>query len=123
MRHRIGQMAARAVGEVYDRGVLYGRDPERSRIGGLPEGGREARSGVLVIRGEGGVGKSALLEDARERGADMPVPACAGVEAESALPFAGLHQLLRPVLRHLEKVPEPQADALRGALGLARSGE
>src|SRR6266536_3535781 len=119
MRHRIGQMAARAVGRSTIEVLLYGRDPERSIIGGLLEGARESRSGVLVIRGEAGVGKSALLEDARERGADMRVLACAGVEAESALPFAGLHQLLRPVLRHLEKVPEPQADALRGALGLA----
>jgi ATP/maltotriose-dependent transcriptional regulator MalT len=99
--------------------LLYGRDPERSIIGGFLEGARESRSGVLVIRGEAGVGKSALLEDARERGSDMRVLACAGVEAESALPFAALHQLLRPVLRHLEKVPKPQADALRGALGLA----
>src|SRR4029450_3124740 len=99
--------------------MLYGRDPERSIIGGLLEGAGASGSGVLVIRGEAGVGKSALLEDARERGSDMRVLACAGVEAESALPFAGLHQLLRPVLRHLDKVPPPQADALRGALGLA----
>jgi DNA-binding CsgD family transcriptional regulator len=99
--------------------LLYGRDAERSIIGGLLEGARESRSGVLVIRGEAGVGKSALLEDARERASDMRVLGCNGVEAESALPFAGLHQLLRPVLRHLEKVPPPQADALRGALGLA----
>jgi DNA-binding CsgD family transcriptional regulator len=99
--------------------LLYGRDPERSIIGGLLEGARESRSGVLVIRGEAGVGKSALLEDARERAADMRVLGCAGVEAESALPFAALHQLLRPVLRDLEKLPRPQADALRGALGLA----
>jgi len=99
--------------------LLYGRDAERSIIGGLLEGARESLSGVLVIRGEAGVGKSALLEDARERASGMQVLACAGVEAESALPFAALHQLLRPVLRHLEKVPRPQADALRGALGLA----
>jgi DNA-binding CsgD family transcriptional regulator len=99
--------------------LLYGRDPERSIIGGLLEGARESRSDVLVIRGEAGVGKSALLEDARERASDMRVLACTGVEAESALPFAALHQLLRPVLRHLERAPQPQADALRGALGLA----
>jgi ATP/maltotriose-dependent transcriptional regulator MalT len=112
-------MAARAVGRSTIEALLYGRDPERSIIGGLLEGARESRSGVLVIRGEAGVGKSALLEDARERASDMRVLACTGVEAESALPFAALHQLLRPVLRHLEKVPRPQADALRGALGLA----
>src|SRR4029450_6464064 len=114
MRHRIGQMAARAVGEVYDRGVLYGRDPERSRIGGVLEGGREGRSGGPGTRGGGGgwgVGHAAWCEDARERAADMRVLACAGVEAESALPFAGLHQLLRPVLRHVEKGPAPPAGA------------
>jgi ATP/maltotriose-dependent transcriptional regulator MalT len=98
--------------------LLYGRDAQRSVIGGLLEGARESRSGVLVIRGEAGVGKSALLEDARERASDMQVLACAGVESEAALPFAALHQLLRPVLRHLGKVPGPQADAVRGALGL-----
>jgi ATP/maltotriose-dependent transcriptional regulator MalT len=99
--------------------LLYGRDAERSIIGGLLQGARESRSGVLVIHGEAGVGKSALLEDARERASDMRVLGCNGVEAESALPFAALHQLLRPVLRYLAKVPRPQADALRGALGLA----
>jgi DNA-binding CsgD family transcriptional regulator len=99
--------------------LLYGRDSERSIIGALLEGARESRSGVLVIRGEAGVGKSALLEDARQRASGMQILACAGVEAESALPFAALHQLLRPALHHLEQVPRPQADALRGALGLA----
>ena len=99
--------------------LLYGRDAERSIIGGLLESARDSRSGVLVIRGEAGVGKSALLEDARERASSMEVLACAGIEAESALPFAALHQLLRPSMRHLEKLPRHQADALRGALGLA----
>jgi DNA-binding CsgD family transcriptional regulator len=99
--------------------LLYGRDPERSIIGGLLEGARESRSGVLVIRGEAGVGKSALLEDARERSSGMQALSCAGVESEAALPFAALYELLRPVLHHLEQVPRPQADALRGALGLA----
>jgi DNA-binding CsgD family transcriptional regulator len=111
-------LAALTSQEGYDRRVLYGRDAERSIIGGLLEGARESRSGVLVIRGEAGVGKSALLEDARERAAGMRVLGCSGVEAESALPFAALHQLLRPVLRHLETVPRLQAKALEAALGL-----
>ena len=96
--------------------LLYGRDAERSIIG--VEGARESRSGVLVIRGEAGVGKSALLKDAREQASEMQILGCVGVESESALPFAALHQLLRPVLGQLQKVPRPQADALRGALGL-----
>ena len=103
--------------------MLYGRDAERSILGGLLEGARESRSGVLVIRGEAGVGKSALLEDARVRASGMQVLACAGIESESALPFAALHQLLRPALRHFEKLPRTQADALQGALGLAPARE
>jgi DNA-binding CsgD family transcriptional regulator len=99
--------------------LLYGRDAESSVIDRLLEGARESRGGVLVIRGEAGVGKSALLEEARQRASDLRVLGCTGIQSESALPFAALHQLLRPVLRHLKKVPTPQADALQGALGLA----
>src|SRR5262245_54955091 len=99
--------------------LLYGRDAERSISGGVAQRPRHSRSAGGVIRGGAGVGKSALLEDARERASDMRVLACAGVEAESALPFAALQQLLRPVLDHIEQVPRTQADALRGALGLA----
>ncbi|HSL64858.1 MAG TPA: AAA family ATPase [Gaiellaceae bacterium] len=102
--------------------MLYGRDPERSRIAELLDGARASRSGVLVISGEPGVGKSALLEDARDRAADMHVLAGAGVESEAHLPFAALHQLVRPVLGHVDGLPPPQAAALRGALGLAPEG-
>ena len=70
------------------------------------------------------MGKTALLEDARERARDMQVLAARGVEAESELPFAGLHQLVRPALHLLERLPEPQAAALQGAFGLRqRAGE
>ena len=104
--------------------MLYGRDDERARIGALLDGARDSRSGALIVRGEAGVGKSALLEDARERAADMQVLTVRGVESESELPFAGLHQLVRPSLQLLDRLPRAQADALRGALGLAeRSGE
>src|SRR5918999_4544588 len=102
--------------------MLYGRDPERSRIGELLEGARASRSAVLVISGEPGVGKSALLEDARDQAGDMVVLGGAGVESEAQLPFAALHQLLRPVLSHVEDLPQPQAAALDGALGLAAGG-
>jgi DNA-binding CsgD family transcriptional regulator len=102
--------------------VLYGRDPERSSIGELLDGARASRSAVLVISGEPGVGKSALLEDAREQARDMRVLTGAGVESEAQLPFAALEQILRPVLRHVENLPQPQAAALRGALGSAAGG-
>lgn len=108
----------------YDHLVLYGRDSERAQIGALLEAARDSRSGVLVLRGEPGVGKTALLEDARERAADMHVLTARGVESESELPFAALHQLTRPALEHLGDLPSPQAAALRGALGLGeRTGE
>jgi DNA-binding CsgD family transcriptional regulator len=98
--------------------MLYGREPERFRIGELLDGARESRSGALVLLGEAGVGKSALLEDARDRASDMQVLVGRGVESEGQLPFAALHQILRPTLGCLERLPDPQARALRGALGL-----
>jgi predicted ATPase len=104
--------------------VLYGRDSERARIGALLEAARSSRSFALVVRGEPGIGKTALLEDARDRASDMHVLAARGVESEAELPFAGLHQLLRPALHLAERLPAPQAGALQGALGLAeRSGD
>ena len=98
--------------------MLYGRDAERAAIGGLLESARDSRSGALVLRGEAGIGKTALLEDTRDRAGDMHVLWARGVRSESELPFAGVHQLLRPALQHLDQLPPPQADALRGALGL-----
>jgi DNA-binding CsgD family transcriptional regulator len=99
--------------------MLYGREPERSRVGELLDGARQSRSGALVITGEPGVGKSALLEDACEQAGDMHVLRGSGVESEAHLPFAALHQIVRPVLGLVENLPQPQAAALRGALGLA----
>jgi DNA-binding CsgD family transcriptional regulator len=98
--------------------VLFGRDAERAEIGALLEAARDSRSGALVLRGEPGIGKSALLEDTRDRAADMHILSARGVESESELPFAALHQLLRPALGQLERIPPPQAAALRVALGL-----
>jgi DNA-binding CsgD family transcriptional regulator len=102
--------------------MLYGRDAERSRIGELLDGARKSRGAVLVISGEPGVGKSALLDDTRDQAGDMTVLRGTGVETETHLPFAALHQLVRPVLSHIENLPQPQAAALRRALGLAAGG-
>lgn len=93
--------------------MLHGRQTEQSIIGELLEG----RSGALVVRGEAGIGKSALLEYAAAK-ARAQVLRATGVESESDLPFAALHMLLRPVLDHVEALPPQQAEALRGALGL-----
>jgi DNA-binding CsgD family transcriptional regulator len=80
---------------------------------------REGRSAVLVVRGEAGVGKSALLRDAARRAAGFRVVHIAGVESEMELPFAGLHQLCVPMLEQLDALPQPQRRALCVALGLA----
>lgn len=76
--------------------------------------------GALLVRGEPGIGKSALLEAAAGRARDrgMHVLTCVGVAGESHLPFAGLHQLLWPVRRYAERLPSRERDALRNALGL-----
>ena len=100
--------------------MLVGRIAERAAIDALLDGARASQGGALVLRGEPGIGKTALLQDARNRAAGMRVVAARGVESESELPFASLHQLLRPVLDHLERLPAPQRAALRGALGLER---
>jgi DNA-binding CsgD family transcriptional regulator len=102
--------------------MLYGRDPERARVAELLDGARSSRSAVLVISGEPGVGKSALLEDARDQAGGMTILSGGGVESETNLPFAALHQIVRPVLHHMENLPQTQAAALRGALGLAAGG-
>jgi DNA-binding CsgD family transcriptional regulator len=102
--------------------MLLGRDAERARIGALLEAARASRSGALVVRGEPGIGKTALLEDAREQATDMQLLAARGVETETNLPFAGLHQLMRSALHLIGRLPPPQADGLRGALGLADTG-
>jgi DNA-binding CsgD family transcriptional regulator len=82
---------------------------------------RAGAAGALVVRGEPGIGKSALLRYARQNAPPMMVLSAGGVEAESDLAFAGLHELLRPVLTHLDQLPDTQSRALAGALGLAPS--
>jgi DNA-binding CsgD family transcriptional regulator len=99
--------------------TLHGRRDELDRIEDLLRGAsRDSCSAVLEVRGQAGIGKSALLEAARGSAVDMQVLACYGTESETRLPFAGLHQVLRPVLANVEAVPPVQARALRCALGL-----
>jgi DNA-binding CsgD family transcriptional regulator len=102
----------------YDREVLVGRAAERERIDALLALARDGSGGALVLRGEPGIGKSALLRYAQERADGMRVLFAHGVEAEAELAFSGLYELLRPVLGLLDEIPERQADALRGAFGL-----
>ena len=98
--------------------MLLGRGSERVLLDGLLADVRRARSQVLVIRGEPGVGKSALLQWAAQRAAPARCVRASGVESELELPYAALHQLLRPLLGELDRLPRVQARALRGALGL-----
>jgi hypothetical protein len=98
--------------------MLHGRDAERSVIAALLDGVRASRSGVLVVRGRAGAGKSALLQDAVEGAADMQVLKACGIESEAELAFAALHQLLRPDLHRVDGLPPPQEQALRAAFGL-----
>jgi hypothetical protein len=74
---------------------------------------------VLVVRGEPGVGKSVLLDYLAERASGCQVVRAAGVESEMGLAFAGLHQLLAPVLDRVGQLPGPQRDALRTAFGVS----
>src|SRR5262249_34211565 len=113
-----GCPARQATPPAYDPGMLYGRDAERAPIRALLGAASGSRSGSLILRGEPGVGKTALLDDTRERASDMHVLTARGVQSESEFPYAGLHQLMRPAFGHVDQLPAPQAVALRVALGL-----
>ena len=99
--------------------MLCGRSEQLAAIGRLLGGMRSGRAGALVLRGEAGIGKTALLEAAADKAAGARVLRVAGVESEAELPFAALHALLRPALDQIGALPGRQAAALRGAFGLA----
>jgi DNA-binding CsgD family transcriptional regulator len=98
--------------------MLVGRSAERARIDGLLVKARAGASGVLVVAGEPGIGKSALLAYAADQSSEMTVLRARGVPSETELAFSSLYDLLRPVLSQLEALPEPQSASLRGALAL-----
>ncbi|MEV0952008.1 AAA family ATPase [Promicromonospora sp. NPDC050249] len=109
------------------RGLLIGRRHEARRISELTDAARDGRGGALVLRGEAGIGKSALLESVQqgvEQSAQQSVPAfqvirATGSQYEAELPFAALHQFCLPVLKHLDELPPQHRDALLVAFGLA----
>ena len=98
--------------------MLLGRESERAAIERLLADARVGTSGVLIVSGEAGIGKSALLGHAASAATGMRVLSARGIEREASIPFAGLLELLRPVLEHVEHLPPPQAAALRAALAL-----
>jgi tetratricopeptide (TPR) repeat protein len=98
--------------------VLHGRREECAVLDGLLERAAAGHSGVLLVRGEAGVGKTALLEYAVASASDFRVVRTAGVQSEMELAFAALHQLCAPLLDWLERLPGPQRDALRTTFAL-----
>src|ERR1700746_2802002 len=98
---------------------LIGRRSEGDRLPRLVQAVRAGESRALVVRGEPGVGKTALLDYVAEHASGCVVARAAGVQSEMELAFAGVHQLCAPMLDHLERLPGPQRDALRTALGIS----
>jgi DNA-binding CsgD family transcriptional regulator len=98
--------------------LLIGRHSELAVLDRLLRVVRSGRSSVLVLRGEPGIGKTALLESLVERASGCRIARAAGVQSEMELAFAGLHQLCAPLLDRLDRLPGPQGDALAAAFGL-----
>src|SRR6266851_3180649 len=98
--------------------VLLDRTAETAAVEGMLAAIRDRLSGVLVLRGEAGIGKTALLDWAAGQAGDMQVARVAGVQTEMGMGFAGLHRLLIPFLGGLDGLPGPQRQALGSAFGL-----
>ena len=97
---------------------LLGREREREVLDRLLDGVRGGHGGVLVVHGEAGVGKTALLDYAVEAARQFRTAQASGIEAEMELPFAAVQQLCSPLLDFLERLPQPQHEALGVAFGL-----
>src|SRR5216684_3667996 len=97
---------------------LTGRRSERDVLDRLIDAVRAGEGRALVVTGEPGVGKTALLDYLAGHAAGFRVARAAGVQSEMELAFAGVHQLCAPMLDHLARLPVPQREALRVALGL-----
>lgn len=99
--------------------MLRGRDDELAELRRLVDALRDGRSGVLVLLGEAGVGKTALLDDVVAGTAGLRVVRVAGIESEMELPFAALHQLIGPLLDRLDRLPDPQREAIATLFGMS----
>src|SRR5215469_18113426 len=102
--------------------MLLGRHAERATLERLLDTARAGHSGVVVIRGAPGIGKTALVEHVIESASGFRVARTVGVESEMELAFAALHQLCAPMLDRMDKLPDPQRDALGVAFGLKAGG-
>jgi DNA-binding CsgD family transcriptional regulator len=103
--------------------MLVGRGDECDRIDRLLDDARLGRSGVLLLHGQSGIGKTSLLDYALQRAQGVQVLQVAGAESEADLPYAGLHALLRPVVGLIDELPKTQARALKVALALVEPEE
>ena len=99
--------------------MLLGREQERQEIDRALARAHAGASTTLALVGEPGIGKTALLDDAVGHATGMRLLRARGIESEVDIAFGGLHALLRPVVDVLDRLPAPQAAALRGALGIA----
>ena len=97
---------------------MVGRKDEQARLKALLDAAREGRSGTLLLHGPAGIGKTELLRFAVEQAGDFALLRARGMESESDIPFAGLAELVMPLLAHLDEIPVVQAEALRAALAL-----
>ena len=100
--------------------MLRGRSKECEQLDDLLDRARGGHSGTLVVRGEAGIGKTALLDHATETSAGFRMVRAIGVQSEMEMPFATLHQLCGRMLERVEGLPQPQADALRVAFGVSK---
>jgi DNA-binding CsgD family transcriptional regulator len=105
----------------HSRRRLRGRSREQDDLGRLLTRIRSGGSGILVVRGEAGIGKTVLLEQLIEDATGCTVARATGVQADMELPFAGLQQMFGSMLGSLERLPDPQREAVEVAFGL-RSG-
>ncbi|WP_460665499.1 helix-turn-helix transcriptional regulator [Kribbella swartbergensis] len=99
--------------------MLIGREAERRAIEQLVAGARVGVAGVLLVTGEPGIGKTALLDEVAGLATGLRLLRARGTEAERDVPFGALHQLLRPALAELDRIPKPQQAALAAALALS----
>ena len=98
--------------------LIVGRTRERSRLEAVLDAAREGRSTALIVHGEAGIGKTTLLDEVVAAAPDFRILRTRGYESESDIPFAGLLDLLTPLLDLLDRIPAAQAAALRGSLAL-----
>ncbi|GII52691.1 transcriptional regulator [Planotetraspora thailandica] len=98
--------------------MLYGRDRETAELDRLLDAAQRGRGGARVLRGDPGIGKTALLRYIEGRAEGLTILSSRGTRSESAMAFAALHELLWPVLDRVDALPAPQAAALRAAFGL-----